>query len=96
MEVDEALILNLEKLARLSLSTDERQRLSTDLEDILKMVAKLEELDLKEVEPLRHLSPAIHQVRQDEEEAHLNTKDALKNAPKYDEPFFTVPKVIKR
>ncbi|MBX2816727.1 MAG: Asp-tRNA(Asn)/Glu-tRNA(Gln) amidotransferase subunit GatC [Saprospiraceae bacterium] len=96
MKVDEALILNLEKLARLSLEADERVRLSADLEEILQMVAKLEELNLEGVEPLRHMSPVKHQVRQDKEEAHLTIEEALQNAPKYDKPFFTVPKVIKR
>ena len=49
MEIDDQLILRLEHLNRLELSADERARMKTDLNRILAMAAKLQELDLAEV-----------------------------------------------
>lgn len=94
--VDRDLILKLERLARISLSEEARASLSTDLEEILKMVAKLEELDLADVEPLRHISPVKHLLREDEVRDQLSNEEALANAPEHDGPYFKVPKVIKR
>jgi aspartyl-tRNA(Asn)/glutamyl-tRNA(Gln) amidotransferase subunit C len=49
MQVDRPLILKLENLARLELSEAEREQLTGDLNKILAMVEKLEELDTSNV-----------------------------------------------
>jgi len=46
MQVDKTLISKLEKLARLKLSSAESTKIQGDLNNILQMVSKLEELDL--------------------------------------------------
>ncbi len=96
MVVDEKLILNLEKLSRLSLSAEERITLKQDLEAILDMVRKLEEVDTAGVEPLMHMTEDFSSLREDEVRDQLTMKEALKNAPKKQDPFFKVPTVIDR
>ena len=95
MKIDKSLILKLEKLSRLELSETERTKIQEDLNKVLKMVEKLEELDVKEVEPLLHVSEEEHVLRKDEIKNQISREEALANAPKSDGKYFKVPKVIK-
>lgn len=94
MQIDEKLISRLENLARLELSNNERQRIMRDLNEILKMVSKLEELDTKDVEPLIYVNEESESLREDEVKHQVPHSEALKNAPDKDEHHFKVPKVI--
>lgn len=94
MEINDALILQLEELARLQLSDEERAELRSDLEKMLRMVGKLSDLDVDGVEPLVYLNEQTAPPRRDEVAHQLNRKDALRNAPDTDGEFFRVPKVI--
>lgn len=96
MDVNNELILKLEKLARLSLSAQERTAIQHDLSNILKMVDKLNELDTSDVVPLVYISEATNMLRNDEVKGEISNEDALKNAPISQKPFFKVPKVIKK
>ncbi len=95
MKIDKNLILKLEKLSRLELSEKERDKIQGDLNNILKMVEKLEELDTEDVEPLLHIAEGEHVLRADEIKNQLSKEEALSNAPYTDEQYFKVPKVIK-
>ncbi|MEO6038993.1 MAG: Asp-tRNA(Asn)/Glu-tRNA(Gln) amidotransferase subunit GatC [Saprospiraceae bacterium] len=95
MQLDNELISRLEKLARLQLSDSEREKLTGDLQSILDMVDKLRELDTTGVEPLIYLNDHGHVLREDELGDQLPVEQALQNAPKHDNQFFRVPKVIE-
>ena len=95
MQIDDALISHLEKLARLRLAPDERERLRGDLNNILAMVEKLQELDLDGVEPLTYISEAVNVLRPDQVQGQVSREEALRNAPDTDGVFFRVPKVIQ-
>ena len=95
MEINETLILKLEKLSRLSLSTSDRQIIKNDLKSILDMIDKLQEVDTDDEEPLIYLNQEEYRWRADKILNELDRKDALKNAPKANEEYFTVPKVLK-
>lgn len=96
MKIDKDLISHLEKLARLQLSPAERTRITGDLNNILNMIAKLEELDTDGVEPLRHISEGINVWREDKVHHPIDKEAALKNAPQRNEDYFLVPKVIEK
>ncbi len=96
MQIDRHLILRLENLARLQLSEEERKLMIHDLNEILEMVEKLEELDTEHVEPLIYLSNQSQQLRSDEVKGQVTPEQALKNAPATEGPYFKVPKVIKQ
>lgn len=66
-----------------------------DLNEILKMVDKLSELDTTNVEPLVYLSNQMQSLRSDEIKGQITLNDALKNAPMTDGTYFKVPKVIR-
>ena len=94
MQVDKTLILKLEKLARLKLSEDERNQIQGDLNNILEMVGKLEELNLDNVSPLVYINEEAGVLRADEIKNQVEREAALSNAPDRNEAHFKVPKVI--
>lgn len=94
MQIDEKLISRLEHLARLELSGDERANIQQDLNKILDMVEKLNELDTTNVPPLVYINDEGNVWREDEVKNQLDRENALKNAPDQDGTFFKVPKVI--
>ncbi len=94
MQIDNELVSRLEHLARLELSEAERAQMQVDLNKILTMVEKLQELPTDGVEPLVYLNPDVNVWREDEVKHQVKREDALKNAPDQDGTYFKVPKVI--
>lgn len=94
MTVDKSLISKLEKLARLKLSNNERDQIQGDLNNILQMVSKLEELDLEKVAPLVYITEEVNVLRADEIKNQVDRELALSNAPDRNNEHFKVPKVI--
>ena len=95
MNIDNALILRLETLARLELSETERVKLLKDLANILTMVDKLNELDVDGVEPLIYIGDEVNVFREDEVRHQVSKAEALKNAPDHNADYFRVPKVVE-
>lgn len=96
MKIDQELILKLEKLARLKLSDDQRSTMLEDLNKMLQMVNKLDELDLEDVDPLLHITDQSNVTRKDKIGKHIDRNKAMSNAPDCDNVYFKVPKVIKK
>ena len=96
MQVDDALIDKLSKLAMLQFNDEEREEIKSDLEKMIGFVDKLKELDTTGVEPLLHMSNNADILRDDIPGNMVNRDDALQNAPVHDQQYFKVPKVIKK
>ena len=96
MEVTGALVDKLAHLSRLEFNTAEKEEIKNDLQRMISFVEKLDELDLKETEPLLHMSSNVNVLRDDEVKGSITREEALKNAPAHDDKFFKVPKVIKK
>lgn len=83
------------KLSRLRLNDDEIVRYTQQLGAILDYVAKLNELDLEDVEPMAHAHDMTNALREDEPQDGLTVDQALTNAPQQAfNQYFRVPKVI--
>lgn len=96
MQVDDALIDKLSKLAMLQFSNEEREEIKSDLEKMIGFVDKLKELDTTGVEPLLHMSNNTNILRDDVPGNMIDRTEALQNAPLHDEEYFKVPKVLKK
>jgi aspartyl-tRNA(Asn)/glutamyl-tRNA(Gln) amidotransferase subunit C len=81
-------------LARLSFSEEEKQRLTNELNEILKYMEQLNQVDTTNVEPLAQVVELNNVLRKDELRPTLTQQQALQNAPSKTEKFFRVPKVI--
>lgn len=94
MQIDRPLILRLEELAKLELSEEERLRLMNDLNKILGMVKKMDELDSTGIEPLVYVNEDMNVLREDSIKGQVPVDSALSNAPDSNKPYFKVPKVL--
>jgi aspartyl-tRNA(Asn)/glutamyl-tRNA(Gln) amidotransferase subunit C len=81
-------------LARLELSDQEIERMTSDLDAILGYVAALKDLDTSAVEPMTHAVPFDCPLRADEVGPSLSVEEALRNAPRREASFFQVPRIV--
>jgi aspartyl-tRNA(Asn)/glutamyl-tRNA(Gln) amidotransferase subunit C len=96
MEVNDALIDNLARLARLEFNSTEKESIKNDLQKMIHFVEKLGELDTTGVEPLLHMSPEVNVLREDIPQTSISRDEALSVAPATDGTYFEVPKVIRK
>jgi aspartyl-tRNA(Asn)/glutamyl-tRNA(Gln) amidotransferase subunit C len=94
MEINDDLVLKLENLAKLQLSTHERASIKEDLSKIVEMFSTISEVDTEGVEPLIHMTDAVNTLRKDLAQNSLTTDDVKVNAPLMKGRYFAVPKVI--
>ncbi|MBN1467175.1 MAG: Asp-tRNA(Asn)/Glu-tRNA(Gln) amidotransferase subunit GatC [Fusobacteriaceae bacterium] len=88
-------VLKVAHLARLEFAEDEIERFRGDLNNILKFVEKLQEVDTQGVEPLFQVNHnEENKFRKDEIKESLDTEKALLNAPEKEDGMFIVPKVV--
>ena len=95
MEVNDALVENLCKLACLEFDEAGKQEIKKDLQKMIGFVEKLNELDLRDVEPLLYMGEETNVLRDDIPQNALSRAEALKNAPAADNIYFKVPQVVK-
>ena len=95
MEVNDALVENLCKLACLEFDAAGKQEIKKDLQKMIGFVEKLNELDLRDVEPLLYMGEETNVLRDDIPEKPLSRSEALANAPTSDDMYFKVPQVVK-
>jgi aspartyl-tRNA(Asn)/glutamyl-tRNA(Gln) amidotransferase subunit C len=81
-------------LARLTFTAEQKQKLTSQLNEILDYMEQLNRLDTTTVEPLSHVIELSNVFRPDELRPGLTREEALYNAPASTEKFFKVPKVI--
>jgi aspartyl-tRNA(Asn)/glutamyl-tRNA(Gln) amidotransferase subunit C len=84
------------QLARLRFKDEELENFTSQLNEILNYVDKLNELDTENVEPLSHPVEEFNKFRDDELKPSIEREEALKNAPYRTDEFFKVPKVINK
>lgn len=82
-------------LARIELSPEEQQKLSSQLGSILHYIDKLKELDVSAVEPTAHAIPMSNVTRADQVTSSLDHESALMNAPAKANGLFLVPKIVE-
>ncbi|MBI4509814.1 MAG: Asp-tRNA(Asn)/Glu-tRNA(Gln) amidotransferase subunit GatC [Deltaproteobacteria bacterium] len=81
-------------LARLRLGDEEVKRLQGDLRSILEYIDKLRRLDTRGVEPMTHAVPMDCPLREDEVKPSLAAEEAMMGAPRRQDGFFEVPRII--
>jgi aspartyl-tRNA(Asn)/glutamyl-tRNA(Gln) amidotransferase subunit C len=96
MEVNHDLIDKLSNLARLEIKPEEKDKLQSDMNELIGFIEKLQELDTTGIEPLMHLTEEINVLRADEVKGSVTREEALENAALKNDAFFMVPKVIKK
>jgi len=83
------------RLARLELTSGEKELFAGQIGAILGYVEKLKELDTEGIVPTSHAVPMENSFREDVVQPSIGVKNALANAPESEGSFFAVPKVIE-
>jgi aspartyl-tRNA(Asn)/glutamyl-tRNA(Gln) amidotransferase subunit C len=81
-------------LAKLELSRKEKIKFQKELDNIIKYIDQLNELNTENVPITSHVVPLENVFREDRVLPSLPQDNALANAPQKKEGFFKVPKVI--
>ncbi|EUJ23426.1 Asp-tRNA(Asn)/Glu-tRNA(Gln) amidotransferase subunit GatC [Listeria grandensis] len=82
-------------LARLEVSDQEAQAFSEQLEKIIQMVEKLDELDTANVAPTSHAIEVSNVLREDVSIPGLPREEVLRNAPDQQDGMFKVPTIME-
>jgi aspartyl-tRNA(Asn)/glutamyl-tRNA(Gln) amidotransferase subunit C len=67
-----------------------------DMSKILDFMAKLNEINTSGIEPLVYMTNEVNVLREDEVKQLITHQEALQNAPKHDDEYFLVAKVIEK
>lgn len=96
MNIDKETVEKVAHLARLELAEDEKETMIADMNKILGFMDKLNEIDTSGIEPLVYMTNEVNTVREDVIKQEVTHEEALLNAPKHDENYFLVAKVIEK
>lgn len=86
---------HIAKLARLELSAEQKERYREQLSAILDYIAKLRELDTKDVPPTAGGGLTQMTLRADEPRPGLPTDELFRNAPEAEDDQFKIPPVFE-
>jgi aspartyl-tRNA(Asn)/glutamyl-tRNA(Gln) amidotransferase subunit C len=95
MQVDEAIVRRIARLARIKVTDEEAKALEGELSGILDWVKQLEEVDTKGVEPMTRVVAMTLKQRRDVVTDGGIADDVVANAPAREDHFFVVPKVVE-
>ncbi len=95
MQVDEATVRRIARLARIKISDAEAKSLEGELSGILDWVAQLDEVDTSAVEPMTRVVAQDMKMRADVVNDGEIADIVTANAPESEDNFFVVPKVVE-
>lgn len=95
MQVDEATVRRIARLARIKITEAEAKGLKAELSGILNWVEQLDEVDTSSVEPLTRVVPIELRQREDKVTDGEIADEIVKNAPMIEDHYFVVPKVVE-
>ena len=95
MEITDPIIDKLANLAKLKFDPNEKLQIKQDLQNMIGLIDKMNELNTDGVEPLLHINSEPFS-RTDELKNSITNEEAMQNANHKKAPHFIVPKVIKK
>ena len=95
MQVDEATVRRIARLARIKVTDAEAKALEKELSGILDWVKQLDEVDTEGVEPMTAVVSTTLKMREDRVTDGGIADDIVANAPAREDHFFVVPKVVE-
>jgi aspartyl-tRNA(Asn)/glutamyl-tRNA(Gln) amidotransferase subunit C len=95
MKVDEATVHRIARLARIKVTPEEAKGLESELTGILDWVKMLDAVDTTGVEPMTRVVPIELRQRTDTVTDGEIAQQVTANAPKVEDQFYVVPKVVE-
>ena len=82
------------RMARLTLSQDEQEKLGAAVEQMLAHFSHMKEIDVQGLAPTTHALLRENRLRDDVESSLDVTEKLLENAPEREERFIVIPNVL--
>lgn len=95
MSIDRATAAKVAKLARIRVDEADLPALADEFNAILGFIEQLQELDVRDVDPMVSVTPMRLPRRTDVVSDGNQQSKVLRNAPDAREGFFAVPKVVE-
>jgi aspartyl-tRNA(Asn)/glutamyl-tRNA(Gln) amidotransferase subunit C len=96
MSIDEKTVRKVARLARLALPEARVAPMAAELNGIMAWIEQLNEVDIEGVAPMTSaVEGAALPMREDVVTSGNDVERVLKNAPKSEDGFFVVPKVVE-
>jgi len=95
MQVDEATVRRIARLARIKISDAEAKGLEKELSGILDWVKQRDEVDTAAVEPMTRVVAQSLTSREDIVTDGEIADEVIANAPLVEDHYFVVPKVVE-
>ncbi len=93
--MDKKTVTTISYLSRLKIDPEKEEKITNDLENIIKFVDKLNDIDTSEIEPLTNPLEKTAKTRDDKVTAKNLKRELLEIAPSSNEDYFLVPRVVE-
>ena len=87
-------MVKVSRLARLDVTPDEVQHITTQMAGMLEHFADIDALDLSDIEPMTQPYPLSNVFREDVVVTGLDREEVLANAPAAEDGRFRVPPIV--
>ena len=93
--MDKKTVTTISYLSRLKIDGEKEQKIVKDLDNIIKFVDQLNDVDTSDIEPLTNPLEKTAKTRNDVVTAKNLKKELLEVAPSANEDYFLVPRVVE-
>lgn len=83
------------ELAHIDIDDDQAQKMQVELNDIFKMIERIQAVNTDGVEPMMHPHDGVQRQREDKVVFGKDREENMKNAPEEYDGMFLVPQVIE-
>ena len=95
MTIDNKTVKKVAKLAKIRITLADEEKLIYELNNILKWVDELKQINTDNVEPMLSVFNESMHMRKDIPNANYSNEQIIENAPDSSSGFFVVPKVVE-
>ncbi len=88
-------VYRIAELAHVGIHEEAAKRMQAELNDIFKMIERIQAVDTEGVEPMMHPHDGVQRLREDKVVFGNDREENMKNAPEEFEGLFLVPQVIE-
>ena len=93
--MDKKTVTTISYLSRLKIDSEKEEKITNDLENIIKFVDQLNDVDTSDIEPLTNPLEKMAKTRDDKVTAKNLKEELLEIAPSSNEDYFLVPRVVE-
>lgn len=88
-------VYHIAELARLDINEEEAGQFASQLDDMMKMVDTLDELNAANVEPMSHVFIQENVMREDKPVKGLPIEEVMRNVPDHEGRQIKVPQILE-